>query len=484
MRKGARPMRGRGAVFLFLSAFLVFLMQEGRAAGPAQVVAMGQATGRITVDAGKSVIVKSSTPVTRVSLSSDGVADYLLLSPNQIYVTGKKPGVANLTLWKGEDAVSAVYDIEVTPEISRVRAQLQRILPEEKGIRVNASNEALTLSGTVSNAASVSHALAIAEAYVTGKDQKVINLLQVSGVQQVMLEVRVAEMSRSLVRKLGSNFIVSGNGSMGGSLIGNIVSVKEFVGNGTAGSATLDFSNALNSFFHIAAGDVTWTQFLDALKEEGMVRVLAEPTLITLSGQTASFLAGGEYPVPVPQGLGTVGVEYKQFGVQLSFTPTLIADGVISMKVNPEVSQLDYTTALTIESVSVPGLTTRRVSTTVELADGQSFAVAGLLQDTVRNTVSKFPLLGELPILGALFRSTSYQRNETELVIIVTPHLVKPLNAARTRLPTDGYIDPNDCEFYIHGLIQGLAPAPPDSPVAVRERSGFEGEFGHSLPTY
>lgn len=482
MREVARP--GKGAIILFLAAFAFFITQECRAASQAQVVTLDQSTRKISVDVRKSVIVKSATPITRVSIASEGIADYLLLSPNQIYLTGKKPGITNMTLWKGEDKIAAVYDIEVAPEISRIKAQLQRILPEEKGIRVNASHDALTLSGTVSNAVSQTHALTIAEAFTTGKDQKIINLLQISGVQQVMLEVRVTEMTRSLVRRLTNNFVVSNNGSIGGSLVGNLVSVKDFVGNGNQGAATLNFSNALNSFFHIAAGTTTWTQFLDALKEEGLVRILAEPTLITQSGQAASFLAGGEFPIPVPQGLGTVAIEYKQFGVQLSFTPTVMADGLISMKVNPEVSQLDFTTAVSIQGISVPGLTTRRVSTMVELADGQSFAVAGLLQDTVRDTSTKLPFLGELPVLGPLFRSTSYQRNETELVIIVTPHLVKPLNMAKIKLPTDDYVDPSDCEFYLKGFLQGQAPAPPASPVALGEKSGFEGEFGHALPRY
>lgn len=480
----ARLMRVKGAALLFFAALMFVFPLECGASGPAPSMAGNRATKNIRLEAGKSVIVKSTVPVTRVSVASDRIADYVLLSPYQIYITGKASGVTNMTLWKGEDKIAAVYDIEVAPEISRIKEKIQEILPQETGIRIHASHEALTLSGTVSNTASLAHVMAIAEAYNTSKDQKVINLLQVSGVQQVMLEVRVAEMSRSLVRRLGSNFIVSGNGSIGGSLVGNLASVKEFVGNGTQGSVKLDFSKALNSFFHIAAGDVTWTQFLDALKEEGLVNVLAEPTLITLSGQAASFLAGGEFPIPVPQGLGTVAIEYKEYGVSLSFTPTILSDQRISMKVQPEVSELDFTTALSLEGVSVPGLTTRRVTTTIELGDGQSFAVAGLLKNTTRELISKFPFLGEVPILGPLFRSTSYQRNETELVVIVTPHLVKPLNMAKAKLPTDDFIDPNDCEFYLDGLLEGGAAQPPASPFGSSQSSGVEGEFGHAIPKY
>ena len=225
------------------------------------------------------------------------------------------------------------------------------------------------------------------------------------------------------------------------------------------------------------------------MKEEGLTKVLAEPTLITMSGRTANFLAGGEYPIPVPQaGSGnatTITIEYKTFGVGLNFTPTVLNNNKISMEVKPEVSELDFTNSVQISGYVVPSITTRRVATTIELADGQSFAIAGLLKEDLREVVSKFPVLGEIPILGVLFRSTSYQKNETELVIIVTPHLVKPVDMAKQTLPTDAFVEPNEFEFYLLGSLEGRgepakskgAAAPPRS-----DKGGLEGDFGHIAP--
>jgi pilus assembly protein CpaC len=216
------------------------------------------------------------------------------------------------------------------------------------------------------------------------------------------------------------------------------------------------------------------------LKEEGLLKVLAEPTLITLSGKAANFLAGGEFPVPVPQssaaGGTTITIEYKPFGVGLNFTPTVLSNKKINMLVAPEVSELDFSNALTTSGFVVPAITTRRVSTVIELADGQSFAIAGLLKDDVREIVSKFPLLGSIPVLGALFRSTSFRKNETELIVIVTPHLVKPLDMAKQTMPTDQYVEPNDFEFYLLGSLEGMGKVEPT------KGSGLEGNFGHIVP--
>jgi pilus assembly protein CpaC len=231
--------------------------------------------------------------------------------------------------------------------------------------------------------------------------------------------------------------------------------------------------------------------FIDALKENGLTKVLAEPTLITLSGRSASFLAGGEFPIPVPQTSGTgttITIEYKTFGVGLSFTPTVLGNGKISMMVNPEVSELDFTRAVSLQGFIIPSLTTRRVSTVVELGDGQSFAIAGLIKDDVREVVRKFPVLGDIPVLGALFRSTSFQKNETELIIIVTPHLVKPIDMSKQTLPTDQYIEPDDFEFYLLGSLEGRgrqdtmkSPRASSLP-GMKKGSGLEGDFGYMKP--
>ena len=307
---------------------------------------------------------------------------------------------------------------------------------------------------------------------------------------QVMLEVRVAEMSRSLTKRLGFNFgyIADSGVNFGVSLLNNLSSVT--IGAG-GGGLDYGFGSAINAIFRFTGAGATWTTFIDALKEEGLVKVLAEPTLITLSGKSANFLAGGEFPIPVPQigGVGagtTITIEYKSFGVGLNFTPVVLSNNKISMQVNPEVSDLDFSSAVAIGGYVVPGLTTRRVSTTIELPDGQSFAIAGLLKENVREVVSKFPVLGDIPILGALFRSTSFQKNETELIVIVTPHLVKPLDLTKQSLPTDQYIEPDDYEFYLLGSLEGKEKSyelvTPSSAADSKKRIKLEGEFGHAIP--
>src|SRR5207249_12080066 len=219
-------------------------------------------------------------------------------------------------------------------------------------------------------------------------------------------------------------------------------------------------SQAINALFRFNSGSASWTGFIDALKQHNVVKILAEPSLVTLSGQEASFLAGGEFPYPVPQALGTTTIKFKQFGVAVLFKPTVLSNSKISVAVTPEVSELDFANAISIQGFLIPSITTRRASTVVELGDGQSFAIAGLLRDTVREQISKFPMLGDIPILGALFRSSSFQKNETELIIIVTPHLVKPLHVAKQSLPTDFYVEPNDLEFYLMGQTEGSSPGP------------------------
>jgi pilus assembly protein CpaC len=288
---------------------------------------------------------------------------------------------------------------------------------------------------------------------------------------------------------MGINFgVLSQSGNQFGlSLLDNLVGIPS---GGYPGNP-LSVGSNINAVLRFLGGGASWTVFIDALKDEGLLKVLAEPTLITLSGRQASFLAGGEYPIPVPQasyGAAIVTIQYKPFGVALNFTPTVLSSGKISMLVAPEVSDLDFSQALAISGYLVPSLTTRRVSTTVELADGQSFAIAGLLKDEVREDVRKFPLLGDIPILGALFRSTSFQRNETELIIIVTPHLVKPVDMARQTLPTDAFVVPNDFEWYLLGTLEGTGktgnPATslsgPTAPLT--GRGGLEGDFGHIMP--
>jgi len=285
------------------------------------------------------------------------------------------------------------------------------------------------------------------------------------------------------LKRLGFNFAyLSKDAShFGLSLLKNLTSIP------SAGfpANPIEVTQSINAILRFMSNDTTWTVFIDAMKENGLLKILAEPTLITLSGKKAEFLAGGEFPIPVPQpGAGgtSITIEYKPFGVGLNFTPTVLSNKKISMQVAPEVSELDFSRALTISGFVVPSLTTRRASTTIELGDGQSFAIAGLLKDEVREVISKFPLLGDIPVLGAIFRSSSFQRNETELVIIVTPHLVKPLDMAKQTLPTDQFIEPDDFEFYLLGNTEGREKTRKPGGSKKTKGHGLEGNFGHIVP--
>lgn len=406
---------------------------------------------RYTVTLGQSILISTMSAIQQISLAQPEVADSVLLSPRQVYVIGKSLGTTNLTLWDSRENVS-VLDIEVTPNIVGLKEKLREIMPAEQ-IGVTAAHDGLTLFGSVSSSARLDQALALAELFAP---KKITNLMQVSGVHQVMLEVRVAEMASSLTKRLGVNFgAIGSNNFFGVGLINNLISIPL---EPPALISPFEISDSINNILRFEAGNVSVTGFIDALKEDGLVKILAEPTLVALSGQEASFLAGGEFPVPVPQGDGNVTIEFRSFGVALSFTPTVLSPDKISVQVAPEVSELDFTSAVTLAGTLVPGLTIRRASTVVELADGQSFAIAGLLREQVREVVSKFPVLGEIPVLGALFRSSSFERGETELIIIVTPRLVKPLEVANLPLPTDAYIEPNDVEFFLFGKLQGTGP--------------------------
>ena len=425
---------------------------------------------------GKSVVLKTARPIDRVAIAAPEIADYLRLSPKELYITGKAGGVTNLILWQGEEVIS-IYDVRVTYDLSSLKKELFLALPQEKEMRVVWTRDTITLSGRVSSNASLSRVLSLAQAYAP--EGKVVNLLEVGGVHQVMLEVRLAEMSRSTSKQLGIDVAYSRGEEFGVSMLGGLY---DLVSPDDANIFTSPYfgiltGSAVTSLFRFQSGGTTWTAMIDALKEDGMAKILAEPTLISLSGQTASFLAGGEFPIPVPDDDG-LSIEYKEFGVQLSFTPTVLSPEKINIVVESGVSQLDFTTAVQYGGYVVPGITIRKTNTVVELGDGQSFAIAGLLQENIREKSSKYPFLGEIPILGALFRSTSFQKDETELVIVVTPRLVKPMDLAGTTLPTDFYREPTDMEFYFN--LNN-----PEKQSSIQQKmpvtGTLDGDFGHSF---
>lgn len=441
---------------IFVSVSLIFMM-------PTTVDAKVKRLRGLRLIAGKSLIIETTDEVKRVSVGAPEVADILVLGTKQIYVTGKAVGVTNVIIWHDEDKYSA-YELEVVFDTARLKRQLHQVLPKERDIRVLPSQNSITLTGTVSNTAAQAEALAIAKSFLPeGGD--IVNVLQVAGAQQVMLEVKIAEMSKSLINRLGINFAwTNAAGEFAVGMIGGLTGIDA-----SGGGMNLNYSPQVNALVRFNSGSDQWTGIFDILKSNGMIKILAEPILIAVSGQSAEFLAGGEFPVPVPGRDGNIGIVYKDFGVSLVFTPTVIDKDRISIKVRPEVSEVDYSVGTTIAGAAVPGLTSRRAATTVELGDGQSFAIAGLLKDTARETAAKYPILGDIPILGALFKSKSYQRNESELIIIVTPHLAKPLDMSKQTLPTDYYIPPDDAEFFLWGIW--------GKPSGARGR--FDGDFGH-----
>ena len=440
------------------------------------------ASNTLDVTLGKSLVVETPVPIVRASLASPAVADAVVLSPRQIYVTGAGVGVTNLTLWTSESEVYKIFDISVAPDVTDLKEQIYQLFPEETGVRVSASRDRLAVSGVVSSPSRLAQVLAVAESYAP---EKVVNLLQVGGVQQVMLEVRVAEMSRELIRRLGVNigYLAGGSDTWGVTTLNDISQIVQRPDSTFLPGSITDAAKASpwgyvpvasNAVLRFTTGGDDWTVFFDALKDNGLAKILAEPTLVALSGQEANFLAGGEFPVPVPQGLGTVSIDYKKFGVGLQFTPTVLGDGVISMRVAPEVSELDFTNAIVLQGFLIPAITTRRASTVVELRDGQSFAIAGLIRSSVRERLAKFPVLGEVPVLGTLFRSSEFQRNESELIILVTPKLVRPLDAESTKLPTDDFVEPSDLEFFGLGVLESSGAAKADTDESA--------DFGHVNP--
>jgi pilus assembly protein CpaC len=436
---------------------------------------------KLFLTVGRTTTLKFARPISRISEPDPNIATIMMLSPNEIYITSKGVGVTNLIIWQDNRAV--VYDLEIVFDISRFKQRLYEILPDEKDLRVVAANDNITLSGRVSSTANLDQALSMAQSFAP-KD-KIRNLVEVAGVHQVMLEVRVAEMSKSDMKRLGFNMLYTIGSDFGISMLAGLTS-STYTDNVTPPSnlspsylftqINTQLSSNVNALFRFG-NNPTWTAMIDALQQDGVIKVLAEPTLITMSGQSANFLAGGEFPVPVTQDYGNTSISYKQYGVSLNFSPTVLSADRINIRVSPEVSDLDYVNSVTLNGFVVPGLAVRRATTTVELGDGQSFAIAGLLLDHSRENISKFPILGNIPILGMLFRSTAYQRNETELVIVVTPRLVKPSNQKKQPLPTDNYIEPTFMDMAFPEFSSLL-----NKEGAASAKGTLDGEFGSAAP--
>lgn len=444
-------------------------------AGPAaaQVSEVALHAGAVEVPVNKSQVLTADRTIGKALIGNAEIADVLPISERSVYVLGKKLGTTSLTLYDRGNRVIAVMDIAVGPDVEGLRRQIAQLVPGHE-IEARISNESIILSGMVNDSGAADRVAQIAKAYA---GDKVINLVSMGASQQVMLEVRFAEVNRQLGEKLG----VSGFGlSDGGTFDAVVGNTAQLVPDAVTGAGVMQL-NSINDTYGIfrkifSIGNVNIEGILDTLERKGLSKTLAEPTLITLSGERASFLAGGEFPIPVIQssssgGDNAITVEFKPFGVSLGFTPTVLGDKVINLVVEPEVSSIDSSASVTISGLTVPGLQTRRASTTVELRDGESFAIAGLLRRDFQTTVRQLPLLGSIPIIGTLFRSSSFQKGETELLIVVTPRLVSPLRPEQVRLPTDRLEDPRAIDVLIDG--EGYRPkALPPQPAAPASATG------------
>ena len=427
------------------------------------------------IEVGKGTLIRFKEPVNNVFLANSAVADLQVKSPTLVYIFGKTQGETNLYAVTADDRVIYEGTISVNHNLGSLEAALNHVLPDAS-IQVKSYEGLLVLTGHVDNPTEAEDARRMAEEFI-GKKSTIINKLEIATPVQVNLRVRIAEIGRDTKKQLGfnwENLFASGSTAIGmiqGANVVNLIPdpfglpnslVKEFAVQG----------RGVNSLFGgFQAGNFDINFIIDALETEGVLSILAEPNLTTQSGEPAYFLAGGEYPVPTLDD-GQVVIEFKEFGVSLEFTPVVLSNGQINMRIKPEVSQLSSNGAITLQGFNIPALSTRRVETTVELGSGQSFAIAGLLQNSVTHDLEKFPWLGDIPVLGALFRSSEFRRQETELVIIVTPYIVRPHKGGTMPLPTDGFKVPNDYDRYVKG--QSYATRKPNMPAPVQGKNGHK----------
>jgi pilus assembly protein CpaC len=453
----------------------------------------------IALDVSKGVIIRLDRPCSSVFVADPDIADVQLKSPTVLYIMGKGAGSTTIYAVDQQDAVLLNSRIEVHQDVDRLARDIRQIDPSGR-VQAKAVDDSIVLEGNVKDAAQGDDIRKIAARYVANASQ-IVNKLKIDAPNQINLQVRVAEVQRNVLKQFGVNWfnieqsgvaafgmvtatnaiapnaLGSSGGSSSSSSVTKIVPplagaslssanptsccgfntpTQTLLGNATNNNFTASYRN----------GDFLINSVVDALAQNGLITILAEPNLVTVSGQKASFLAGGEFPIPIAQsGTGNsaaITIDWKQFGVSINFTPTILADGRIALHVAPEVSELAPQQGITIQGVSVPGITTRRADTTVELGSGQTFAIAGLLQNQTQQQLQAYPWIGDLPIIGSLFRSTAFQRGETELVILVTPYLVKPVSSA-TALVTDndGFYAPSDRDRVLNGSLNSVPSRDP-----------------------
>ncbi|KIN63824.1 Bacterial type II/III secretion system protein [Sulfitobacter noctilucicola] len=433
----------------------------------------------LNVPMNRAVVVESDIPFAELSIANPGIADISSLSDRTIYVLGKSPGLTTLTLLDASGQLITNVDVRVAADVSEFKERLRQILPGEK-IEVRTANDGIVLSGVVSSIQRLQRALDLAERYAP---ERVSNLMSVGGIQQVMMKVRFAEMQRNVSKSLSSslslNGAIGGTGVRGGTGTANL---ESGVVGSLAGEIPSSNQNAGAVLFGFNAGSTQVGLLLEALEQKGVVRFLAEPNLVSLSGQEARFLAGGEYPVPVSQDSGRISVQFKPFGVELAFIPRVVDKDLINLELKASVSAIDPTNSIALgNGIEISAFTRRETSSTVEMRDGESFAIAGLLTDDFTDNSSQLPWIGDVPVLGALFRSADYQRSQTELVIIVTAHLVSPTRGEALALPTDRIKPPTEKDLFLFGRTAATVNTPQKGGAGEVAKQDFGGSYGYVL---
>ena len=458
---------------------LAFAPVAGGALAETLTVVKKGGSATLDVPMNRAIVVESDVPFSELSIANPGIADISSLSDRTIYVLGKSPGLTTLTLLDATGRLITNVEVRVSADVTEFKERLTQILPGER-IEVRTANDGIVLSGVVSSSQRLQRALDLAERYAP---DRVSNLMSVGGVQQVMLKVRFAEMQRTVSKSLSSSLAFNGGifgnnagtnggtgtlnnqGGVAGALAGNIPAVNDNTG------AVL---------FGFNAGSLQVGLLLEALEQKGVVRTLAEPNLTALSGQEAKFLAGGEYPIPVAQDGGAISVEFKPFGIELNFIPRVVDQDVINLELMAAVSAIDPNNGVNFNGFEIDAFQRRETSTTVEMRDGESFAIAGLIQDDFLDNVGQLPWLGDVPVLGALFRSSAYQRQQTELVIIITAHLVTPTRGEAFALPTDRVKPPSEKALFLYGKTARTKNAGNSAADEVAKQD-FSGSYGYVL---
>jgi pilus assembly protein CpaC len=478
------------SLLIALAASLLCIVGDAHAANQRTIQIGGSnRTAMVTVTIGKSRDVRTDNSFVNVTVGDPDVADVNPLTDHSLSILGKKIGTTRVSVYDEGKKLIGIFDVEVSYDITRLTNELKRRFPRSR-LRASSVNGRIMLSGEVADAATLDKAVTIARQF--GPD--IINSVSVMSPQQVLLEVRFIEVARNAGRELGlqwNRFGTHSTTNIGSQQpASNLpittptsstnIPIGEVAAGVLSGASPFGFAIA-----RLISGHTTIDALINALEQKGVARSLAEPNLVALSGDTASFLAGGEYPIPVAGSYGNVTVDYKKYGVGLAFTPTVLSHGLINMKIEPEVSQIDTTNSVAVPGgVSVPALIVRRASTTVELRDGQSFVIGGLLQTVNDHQIDQLPWLGNIPVLGTLFSSKSYQNHETDLAIIVTPHLVRPARPGDViKTPADDTLPPNDVDFFLLGKTEVTrAEARALTPVVARVAIAGDRPFtGHML---